>query len=123
MLREFKEFIQRGNVIDLAVGVIIGGAFTNIVNSLVNNLINPLLGLFIGRIDLSNLVFKAGGATFKYGEFINTVINFLIIAFIVFLLVKAVNKVIRHNDQQQPAGPSAEDYLKEIRDLLKEKSN
>ncbi|RHW49288.1 MULTISPECIES: large-conductance mechanosensitive channel protein MscL [Lactobacillus] len=124
MLKEFKKFIERGNVIDLAVGVIIGGAFTNIVNSLVTNLINPLIGLFIGKIDLSNLVLKVSGATFRYGEFINTVINFLIIAFIVFLLVKAVNKVTKHDEQQQqPAGPSTEDYLKQIRDLLKEKSN
>lgn len=124
MLKEFKQFIQRGNVIDLAVGVIIGGAFTNIVNSLVTNLINPLIGLFVGRIDLSNLVVKAGSATFRYGAFINTVINFLIIAFIVFLLVKAVNKVTNPlKGEQKPAAPSAEDYLKEIRDLLKEKSN
>lgn len=124
MLKEFRQFIQRGNVIDLAVGVIIGGAFTNIVNSLVTNLINPLIGLFVGRIDLSNLVVKVGSATFRYGAFINTVINFLIIAFIVFLLVKAVNKVTKPpKTEQKPAAPSAEDYLKEIRDLLKENSN
>ncbi|MBA1392385.1 large-conductance mechanosensitive channel protein MscL [Lactobacillus sp. XV13L] len=122
MLKEFEKFIERGNVMDLAVGVIIGGAFTNIVNSLVTNLINPLLGLFIGRIDLSNLVLKIGGTTFKYGEFINTVINFLIIAFIVFLMVKAVNKVTKSGaKKEQPAGPTSEDYLKEIRDLLKAK--
>ncbi|WEV71219.1 large-conductance mechanosensitive channel protein MscL [Lactobacillus sp. ESL0785] len=119
MLREFKEFIQRGNVMDLAVGVIIGGAFTNIVNSLVKNLINPLLGLFIGRIDLSNLAIKVGGATFKYGAFINAIINFLIIAFIVFLLVKAINKLSNKKaPEAKPAPPTAEDYLKEIRDLL-----
>lgn len=122
MLQEFKQFIERGNVIDLAVGVIIGGAFTSIVNSLVTNLINPLIGLFVGRIDLSNLVFKAGGATFRYGEFINTVINFLIIAFIVFLLVKAVNKITKPKQEQKPAQPTAEDYLMQIRDLLKEKT-
>lgn len=121
MLKEFKQFIERGNVIDLAVGVIIGGAFTNIVNSLVTNLINPLIGLFIGKIDLSNLVVKVGGATFRYGSFINTVINFLIIAFIVFLLVKAVNKVTK--PQPASAQPSAEDYLKDIRDLLQAKNN
>ncbi|RMC25532.1 MULTISPECIES: large-conductance mechanosensitive channel protein MscL [unclassified Lactobacillus] len=120
MLKEFKQFIERGNVIDLAVGVIIGGAFTNIVNSLVKNLINPLIGLFIGRIDLSNLMFKVGNASFKYGEFINTVINFLIIAFIVFLLVKAVNKVT--HPAKQSAGPTTEDYLKQICDLLKGKN-
>lgn len=120
MIKEFKEFIARGNVMDLAVGVIIGGAFTAIVNSLVTNLINPLLGLFIGKIDLSNLVLKVAGANFKYGEFINAVINFFIIAFIVFLLIKAVNKVIKAGEEAPaPKGPSAEDYLKEIRDILK----
>ncbi|CCI85262.1 large-conductance mechanosensitive channel protein MscL [Lactobacillus pasteurii] len=120
MIKEFKEFIARGNVMDLAVGVIIGGAFTAIVNSLVTNLINPLLGLFIGKIDLSNLVLKVAGANFKYGEFINAVINFFIIAFIVFLLIKAVNKVIKTKEEAPaPKGPSAEDYLKEIRDILK----
>ncbi|MDF7669510.1 MULTISPECIES: large-conductance mechanosensitive channel protein MscL [unclassified Lactobacillus] len=123
MLQEFKEFIKRGNVMDLAVGVIIGGAFTNIVNSLVKNLINPLIGLFIGRIDLSNLVVKVGGATFKYGAFINTIINFLIIAFVVFLLVKAINKLTVKKQDDQPKQPTTEDYLKQIRDLLKEKSN
>jgi len=121
MLKEFKEFIARGNVIDLAVGVIIGGAFTSIVNSLVTNIINPLLGLFIGQIDLSNLVVKIGSATFKYGSFINAIINFLIISFIVFLIVKAINKVTKHEKKEKPAAPTAEDYLKEIRDLLKEK--
>lgn len=121
MLKEFKEFIARGNVIDLAVGVIIGGAFTSIVNSLVTNIINPLLGLFIGQIDLSNLVEKVGSATFKYGSFINAIINFLIISFIVFLIVKAINKVTKREKKEKPAAPTAEDYLKEIRDLLKEK--
>ena len=121
MLKEFKEFIARGNVIDLAVGVIIGGAFTSIVNSLVTNIINPLLGLFIGQIDLSNLVVKIGSATFKYGSFINAIINFLIISFIVFLIVKAINKVTKHEKKEKPAAPTAEDYLKEIRDLLQNK--
>lgn len=121
MLKEFKEFIARGNVIDLAVGVIIGGAFTSIVNSLVTNIINPLLGLFIGQIDLSNLVVKVGSTTFKYGSFINAIINFLIISFIVFLIVKAINKVTKREKKEKPAAPTAEDYLKEIRDLLKEK--
>ncbi|WEV43297.1 large-conductance mechanosensitive channel protein MscL [Lactobacillus sp. ESL0684] len=126
MLKEFKEFIKRGNVMDLAVGVIIGGAFTDIVNSLVKNLINPLLGLFVGKIDLSNLTLKIGAATFKYGEFINTIINFLIIAFIVFLLVKAMNKITnseKEQSEQKPPEPTAEDYLKQIRDLLQEKHN
>ena len=90
MLKEFKEFISRGNVLDLAVGVIIGSAFTAIVNSLVTNLINPFIGLFLGKIDLSDLQLAIGGTTFKFGVFLNAVINFLIIAFVVFLIVKAV---------------------------------
>lgn len=120
MLKEFKEFISRGDVMDLAVGVIIGSAFTAIVNSLVTNLINPLLGLFIGRIDLSNLVLKVGGATFKYGSFINAIINFIIIAFIVFLLMKMVNKIMpKKVEEPEEEGPSQEEvYLREIRDLL-----
>lgn len=121
MLKEFKQFISRGNVIDLAVGVIIGSAFTAIVQSLVNNLINPLIGLFVGKIDLSNLVLKVGDATFKYGSFINAVINFLIISFVIFLIVKAVNKFTKKEEAETPAPPTEADYLKEIRDLLKEK--
>lgn len=122
MLKDFKEFISRGSVMDLAVGVIIGGAFTAIVNSLVNNLLNPFIGLFLGRIDLSNLVLKVGGATFKYGSFINAIINFLIIAFVVFLLVKAFTKIMPKKEKA-PTAPSAEEtYLKEIRDLLQEQN-
>lgn len=121
MLKEFKQFIARGNVIDLAVGVIIGAAFTAIVQSLVKDLINPLIGLFVGKIDLSNLTLKVGEANFKYGSFLNAVINFLIIAFVVFLIVKAVNKLTRKKKEEVPAGPTEVDYLKEIRDLLKEK--
>ncbi|KRM04667.1 large-conductance mechanosensitive channel protein MscL [Lactobacillus kitasatonis] len=121
MLKEFKQFIARGNVIDLAVGVIIGAAFTAIVRSLVTNLINPLIGLFVGKIDLSNLVLQVGDAKFKYGSFLNSVINFLIIAFVVFLIVKAVNKFTKKEEKEASAAPTEADYLKEIRDLLKEK--
>ncbi|MBP2058073.1 large conductance mechanosensitive channel [Lactobacillus colini] len=122
MLKEFKEFISRGDVMNLAVGVIIGSAFTAIVNSLVTNLINPLIGLFVGRIDLSNLVLKVGDATFKYGKFINAVINFLIIAFIVFLLMKMVNKLMpkKKEEPAEPEPTQEEVYLREIRDLLAE---
>lgn len=119
MIEEFKKFIARGNVMDMAVGVIMGSAFTAIVTSLVKYLINPLLGLIIGKIDLSNMVFQVAGAKFKYGEFLNAVINFLIVAFVVFLLVKAVNKMMPKKEEK-PAGPTTDDYLKEIRDLLKE---
>lgn len=117
MLKEFKEFVSRGNVIDLAVGVIIGGAFTSIVKSLVNYLINPLIGLFIGGIDFSDWVLKVAGATFKFGSFINAVINFLIIAFVVFILVKLVNKFLTKKEDDE-AIENSEIYLKEIRDAL-----
>ncbi|WP_242360743.1 large-conductance mechanosensitive channel protein MscL [Limosilactobacillus antri] len=120
MLKEFKDFIARGNVIDMAVGIIVGAAFTSIVNSLVTNLINPLIGLFIGKIDLSNLAVTIGDAQFKYGAFLNAVINFLIISFVVFMLVKGINK-FRKKEQAAPTKPSPEaQYLKEITELLKE---
>lgn len=95
---------------DLAVGVIIGAAFTSIVKSLVDNLINPLIGIFLGQIDFSNLVFKIGDATFKYGAFINSIINFLIIGFVVFLLVKRVNKLMPKKEEQ-PIVPTKEDNI------------
>jgi len=107
---------------DLAVGVIIGAAFTAIVKSLVNNLINPLIGVFLGQIDFSSLVLKVGNATFKYGSFINSVINFLIIAFVVFLLVKMINKITpKKEDVKADPIPTAEEkYLSEIVSLLKQ---
>lgn len=118
MLKEFKDFIARGSVVDMAVGIIIGAAFTSIVKSLVDNLLNPLIGLFIGKIDLTGLVFTVGDAQFKYGLFLNAVINFLIIAFVVFLLVKGINKF--HQKATPAEVPSAEEqYLKEIVSLLK----
>lgn len=122
MLKEFKDFISRGNVIDLAVGVIIGAAFTAIVKSLVDNIINPLIGIFLGQIDFSNLVFKVGNASFKYGSFINSIINFLIIAFVVFLLVKAINKIMpaKDNSSEETPTPTIEEkYLSEIVEILK----
>ncbi|MFT8669391.1 MAG: large-conductance mechanosensitive channel protein MscL [Liquorilactobacillus hordei] len=121
MIKEFKEFISRGNVIDLAVGVIIGGAFTSIVKSLVDYIINPFIGLFIGGIDFSDLVFKINGATFKIGSFINAVINFLIIAFVVFLLVKFVNRFLIRKKKEEVVAVAAPEVklLEEIRDLLK----
>ena len=128
MIKEFKEFISRGNVMDLAVGVIMGAAFTAIVQSLVSNLINPLIGLFLGKIDLSSLVFKVGDATFKYGTFIESIINFLIIAFVVFLLVKVMNKIIKSRDEEEaePEEDKQEEmvmYLKKISEALDEKKD
>lgn len=115
MLKEFKTFIARGNVIDMAVGIIVGAAFTSIVKSLVNNLI----GLFIGRIDLSNLVLTVGDAQFKYGSFLNAVINFLIISFVVFLMVKAINTFRKKEDKKTETPSEEVMYLKEIAELLK----
>lgn len=124
MIEEFKTFIARGNVIDLAVGVIIGSAFTGIVKSLTNNLINPLIGIFLGQIDLSNLKVSIGDATFKYGAFINSIINFFIIAIVVFLLVKVINKIVRKEPEveEEPTPDLSEQYLSEIRDLLKDQA-
>lgn len=135
MLKEFREFILRGNVMDLAVGVIIGSAFTAIVTSLVKNLINPLIGIFLGRIDLSNLVFKVGDATFRYGAFLNSAINFLIIALVVFLLMKSINTVMEKaaalakseedakEAEEEEKEATETDYLKQIVALLEKQDN
>lgn len=121
MFKEFKKFIARGNVMNLAVGVVIGGAFTAIVNALVTDLLNPLIGLFIGGVDFSSWVVKVGGAHFKFGSFVNAIINFIIISFVVFLIVKAVNKAMP--DKPKETEPdNSELYLKEIRDALVEKN-
>ena len=133
MLNEFKTFIARGNVIDLAVGIIIGAAFTAIVNSLVADLINPIIGLVTGGIDFSNLFIDlsgtnpaslkaakdAGAPVFAYGSFITAVINFLIIAWAVFMLVKGVNRLKAPPPAPAPKGPTTEERLIQIRDELK----
>jgi large conductance mechanosensitive channel len=140
MLNEFKAFIAKGNVVDLAVGIIIGAAFTAIVSSLVADLINPIIGLVTGGVDFSNLYIdlsgtnpvslaaakEAGAPVFAYGSFITAVINFLIIAWVVFLLVKAVNKLKEATAKKEaaeaaaaPAGPTELAVLLEIRDALK----
>ena len=125
MLREFKEFIQRGNVIDMAVGVIIGAAFGKIVASIVNDMLMPPIGLVSGGVDFKDLKLVIGGTpeapvTINYGVFLQTTIDFLIIAFCVFLLVKAVNKLKKPEAPPPPPGPSPEvTLLTEIRDLLR----
>ena len=126
MIKEFRDFIARGNVMDMAVGIIIGAAFTAIVTSLVDDLINPIISLFTGGLDFSGLKVALGegpdAASFNYGSFINAVINFLIIAFVVFLLVRYVNKIKNmaiKKEEAAPSGPSEIDLLKEIRDSLK----
>jgi large conductance mechanosensitive channel len=118
MLNEFKTFIARGNVLDLAVGVVIGAAFTAIVGSLVEDLINPLIGLIVGGIDFSSWGFAVGDANFAVGNFINAIIKFLIVAWVVFLIVKAVNRMMPKKEAA-PAGPSDNDLLKEILAELK----
>jgi len=139
MIKEFRDFIAKGNVMDMAVGIIIGAAFTAIVTSLVADLINPIIGLVTGGMDFSNLFVnlgegeftalaaarEAGAPVFAYGAFITAVINFLIVAFVVFLLVKMVNRVKDAAIKKEaaaavaPAGPSQLDVLIEIRDALK----
>jgi large conductance mechanosensitive channel len=121
MLNEFKTFIARGNVLDLAVGVVIGAAFTAIVGSLVEDMINPLIGIIVGGVDFSAVGFSIGEARFNIGNFINAVIKFVIIAWVVFLIVKAVNRLMPKKEEAPaaPAGPSDNDLLKEILAELK----
>ena len=121
MLKEFKKFIARGNVLDLAVGVIVGGAFSSIVTSLVNNIFTPIIGLIVGGVDFSSLSITFRDTKIMYGAFIQSVIDFLIVAFCLFIVVKAVNKVT-HKKEEKPAvqAKSAElKTLEEIRDILK----
>lgn len=123
-IKEFKEFIARGNVMDLAVGVIIGGAFSKIVTSF-TTILTSLIGLVLGGINFAGLSFTVKDATINYGEFIQSIFDFLITAFCIFLLIKVVNKIMRKKKEEPaPAAPSkkADDVilLEEIRDLLKE---
>lgn len=119
MLKEFQKFIMRGNVLDLAVGVIIGGAFGAIVASLVNDILMPLIGLILGGIDFSAMAFTVGTATVAYGKFIQAIINFLIIGFVIFQIVQIANRLNPPPPPPPPAGPSNEEkLLAEIRDLL-----
>ena len=121
-LLEFKTFIARGNVMDLAVGVIIGGAFSSITTSLVNDIVMPLLGILTGSISFADLSVSIGSATVMYGNFIQAILNFLIMAFVVFCMVKALNRFHKKKEAAPPPppAPSAEEQLlAEIRDLLK----
>ena len=121
MLKEFKKFIARGNVLDLAVGVIVGGAFSSIVTSLVNNIFTPIIGLIVGGVDFSSLSIIFRDTKIMYGAFIQSVIDFLIVAFCLFIVVKTVNKVT-HKKEEKTAKPVKSEELKtleEIRDLLK----
>jgi large conductance mechanosensitive channel len=140
MLKEFREFAIRGNVVDMAVGIIIGAAFGKIVDSLVRDVIMPPIGLLLGKVDFSNLFLvlregktvepyltvdiaqKAGAVTFNYGTFINTVITFVIVAFAVYLLIRAINQLKRKEQEkvaEAPVTPEDIILLREIRDALK----
>jgi large conductance mechanosensitive channel len=122
MLKEFRDFINRGNVIDLAVAVILGAAFTAIINSLVNDIIMPLIGVLLGGVDFSTLSITVGSAVIAYGNFIQAIVNFLIIAFVVFLIVKAINQMQKPKPAVPAATPEPSDEVKlltEIRDVLK----
>jgi len=139
LFQEFKEFAMRGNVVDLAVGIVIGVAFGAIVNSLVEDIIMPPIGLVMGNVDFSDLFInlsgqeyaslaaarEAGAPVIAYGAFINAVINFVIVAFAIFLVVKAMNRLRRQQEQapeETPVPPRQETLLEEIRDILKARS-
>lgn len=141
VLKEFKEFINRGSVMDLAVGIIIGSAFTAIVNSLVNDVVMPIVSMIIGGFDFSNLKFTIPAyiegvepATINYGNFLQAIVNFLIIGFVIFLMVRTLNKMReraerlakKNEDKKEEAAEAKEDdqtaLLKEIRDLLKKQA-
>ena len=137
-IKEFKEFAMKGNVMDMAVGVIIGGAFGKIISSLVEDILMPIISLCTGGINFVDLFVnlgegtyktlaeakEAGAAVFAYGQFIQNIFDFLIIAFCIFLMIKAMNKLNRKKEEpapEAPAGPTQEELLAEIRDLLKQK--
>ena len=138
MLKEFKAFAMRGNVVDMAVGIIIGAAFGRIVSSLVNDVIMPPIGLLMGNLDFSNLFLTLGGGTFeslaaaeeagapviKYGLFINNILDFIIVAFAIFMVIRAMNKLKKAEEAAPPPAPPApsaeEKLLTEIRDVLKQ---
>ena len=121
--KEFREFAVKGNVMDLAVGVIIGAAFGKIVGSLVEDVVMPVVGTMLGGLDFSGLALKIGSATLKYGKFLQTCVDFLIIAWAIFLIVKLINRLKREDEKPAAPAPSApprqEVLLEEIRDLLK----
>ena len=121
MLQEFKSFAMKGNVVDLAVGVIIGVAFGKIVASLVEDVIMPLVGAVIGGVNFSGLAVTVGSATLKYGKFLQSCLDFLIIAWVIFIAVQAINRLRREKPPVPPAPPRQEVLLEEIRDLLKQR--
>jgi large conductance mechanosensitive channel len=127
MWKEFRDFLSRGNVVDLAVAVIIGGAFGAIVTSLVNDIIMPLIGIIIGGVSFTSMMVQVGTAQLKYGNFIQALVNFIIIAFVIFLMVRAINRVKESFAKPAPAAPPPPPpadvvLLTEIRDLLRQQN-
>lgn len=124
MWKEFKEFIMRGNILDLAIGVVMGAAFTAIVNSLVDSIIMPIVTFLTGNASVEDLSVQIGSATMNYGAFIQAVIDFLIIALILFLVVKGLNnlskRMRREEEPEEVVVPATEEYLREIRDLIQD---
>ncbi len=116
---EFKAFAMRGNVVDLAVGIVIGGAFGKIVSSLVDSIVMPLVGILLGGINFSSLTFNIGKAVVLYGAFLQAVVDFVIIAFVIFLVVKAMNKMKKETPPSPATTPEDIQLLREIRDALK----
>ena len=124
LVKEFKEFAMKGNVMDMAIGIIIGAAFGKIVSSLVEHIIMPVVGILLQGVNFQDLMFKVGAAEIKYGMFIGTFVDFLIIAFVLFLIIKGMNNLKRAKEEapSPPAPPTKEEILlTEIRDLLKNK--
>lgn len=124
--KEFKQFAMRGNVLDMAVGVVVGSAFTAIVNSLVQDIFTPIISALTGKTNFENLTIEIGNAQINYGNFLNAVISFLIVSFSIFCMLKVINKLIREKDKQEevkkePIPTNEELLLTEIRDLLKER--
>jgi len=119
---EFREFAAKGNVVDLAVGVIIGAAFAKIVDSLVKDIVMPIVGLLMGGLDFSNLAVQVLDAKIQYGKFIQTCVDFAIIAWVIFLAVKLINRFKRHEEAAPAVPPRDVQLLEEIRDLLKDRT-
>lgn len=123
MIKEFKKFISRGSVVDLAVGVVIGAAFGKIVTSLVEDILMPLIGAISGGLDFTNLTITLGDATIKYGSFIQNIVNFFIVAFCIFIFVKATNELFHKKEVTEKKQPSEEvKLLTEIKDELKKQN-
>jgi large conductance mechanosensitive channel len=125
MLKEFKEFIMRGNVVDLAIAVVVGAAFTAVVNSFANDILMQLVAAVFGKPDFSDLTFELGDAVIRYGAFITVLINFLIVAFVMFLVVKGINSLqhLRTREEEEQLEETEVDLLVQIRDALVNRQN